>query len=48
MWYQHKDFMDFKEKDVIESYLSEKYKGQYDKKSSFTKTYSQRQLGSES
>ena len=28
MWYKHKDFIDFKKKDVIESYLSEKYKDQ--------------------
>ena len=24
MWYKYKDFIDFKEKDVIESYFSEK------------------------
>ena len=30
-----KDFMDFKEKDVIESYLAEKFKGQYNGKSNW-------------
>ena len=39
MWYKFKDFIDFKEKDVIESYLKEKLKDQFNEKSEYNKPF---------